>query len=254
MKGYYQILEDNIEKIDYRKGSSFKFPAHFHKKIELFILKKGEYDITLNGKNFTLKSGDIAFFDCYDIHSYAPQKTPDCVGLVLIIPTFAISKFLNFKGGKKILNPIISNSALCDEIYNLGVNFIVPTEYDDNIKSCAIELIASLLSSHLILSNQVKADETSLVQNLLRYLNSNFQSDLSLKNMSKEFGYSPEHISRIFHRYLDISLPDYANQLRLEYIENALKKDGSRKITDLIFEAGFNSIQTYYRAKRKFYN
>ncbi|MBQ3219170.1 MAG: helix-turn-helix domain-containing protein, partial [Clostridia bacterium] len=63
-------------------------------------------------------------------------------------------------------------------------------------------------------------------------------------------GYSDAHISRIFSLYVKKSLPDYVNELRFKEV-NRLIENTNGKITDLIFDAGFNSIQTYYRVKSK---
>ena len=250
MKGYYQIVEDNREYVSFRLGRSFKFPAHFHKKMEFFILLEGNYTVSKNGKVINLNAGDIAIFDSYDIHSYDIPKTENVKGMVLIFNTNSVEKFNSRKKGKKILSDVISNAELCQKIYDLGLQFIVPDDIDANVKECTAELIMSLLDAHLTYSSKNENNETTFVQNLLIFINNNFKNDLSLKTLSQKFGYSPEHISRIFHRYFDLSLPDYVNSLRLEYIEKN-QKTTKHKITELLFDAGFNSIQTYYRAKKK---
>ena len=250
MKGYYQLIEDAVEKVDYRIGRSFKFPAHFHKKIEIFILLEGFYTVSRNGKTLNLKSGSIVVFDSYDIHSYDIPQTENIEGLVLIIPTNSVDKFFLRKNGKKILNDVIVNPELCKKLYDLGVSFIVSNN-DEQVKNSASSLIMSLLEKELIYSQSQDDDETSFVQNLLIYINDNFKSQLSLKILSQQFGYSPEHISRVFHRYLNTSLPDYVNKLRLDFVNKTLKTE-NKKITELLFDAGFNSVQTYYRTKNKF--
>ena len=251
MKGYYQRLQDGKKKIEYRIGSSFTFPAHFHNTIEIFIVYSGEYAVSSNGKAYTLHGGDIIFFDSYDIHAYSEPTSPNSKGLVLIIPTWVLSSFCERKTGKRIINPIISDTCLCEKVYSLAKTFIVEEEQNQTVRASATALIVDLIEQHLSFSTATERDETAFMQNLLTYLNDNFKGDTSLSTLSKQFGYTPEHISRTFHAYLNSGLPDYVNKLRLEYVENALKKNKQRKITDLLFEAGFNSIQTYYRAKHK---
>ena len=251
MNGYYQIKEDDAEKINFRLGNKFSFPAHFHKKIELFLLVKGVYTITRNGKNIEMKSGDIILFDSYDIHSYENPTIEDIQGMVLIFPPNYVEKFINRKKGKKILTNLISDMELCQKIYDLGIKYVTPNNTSYEVKECTAELIMSLLENHLEYSQKIECDETSFVRNLLVHINENFKNELSLNILSNKFGYSPEHISRIFHRYLNVSLPDYVNKLRIEYINNS-QKIKKQKINTLLYEAGFSSIQTYYRAKKKF--
>ncbi len=253
MKGYYQIVEDNRKNVTFRLGSYFKFPAHFHKKMEFFFLLEGTYSVSKNGKVINLKAGDIAIFDSYDIHSYDVPNAENVKGMVLIFDTNSIEKFNSRRKGEKILTDVISNAELCKKIYDLGIQFIVPNDANEIVKESTAELITSLINPYLTYSPKNENNETTFVQNLLVFINDNFKNDLSLKKLSQEFGYTPEHISRIFHRYLNTSLPDYVNSLRLEYVEKN-KKNNQQKITKLLFDAGFNSIQTYYRAKKKLRN
>ena len=37
------------------------WPTHFHSNMEMFIVKKGSYEITRNGESFTLTENQIAF-------------------------------------------------------------------------------------------------------------------------------------------------------------------------------------------------
>lgn len=250
MNSYFESSQDNLKKVTVAKGPNFLFPPHFHQKIEIFILTKGKYKVSRNGKAIDLNSGDIVVFDSYDIHSY-DKKEGDIEGLAIIIPPNTAEKFFKKKGGKRITTPLISDAELCKKIYQLGKEFISPDDISDSVKTGAAELILALLEPKLILSDSVQSDETALAQNLLLYINKNFKEDINLKILAKEFGYTAEHISRVFNHYLNVSLPEYVNGLRLDYIENAINNGSKENITDLLFIAGFKSIQTYYRAKNK---
>lgn len=250
MQSYYEQHQDNKNKICIAIGPSFTFSPHFHKKIEIFFLIKGEYGVTRNGKAYRLKAGDIMFFDSYDVHSY-DKRDCEVEGLVIIIPPSSAEKFFSRKDGKRVLNPLISDVELCNKLFDLSKEYIVPSNLNDTVKSGAVELILSLLESKLIFEKRQFSDETTLAQNLLVYINEHFKSDLNLSTLSKQFGYSPEHISRVFHRYIKCGLPDYVNGLRLDYMHKVSTDGNKKNITNLLFDAGFKSIQSYYRAKNK---
>jgi methylphosphotriester-DNA--protein-cysteine methyltransferase len=55
----------------------------------------------------------------------------------------------------------------------------------------------------------------------------------------------------VFHRYLRTGISAYANALRLDYVEQKLALKGKEKLIEIIYEAGFNCPQTYYRAKQR---
>ena len=250
MNSFYERHQDDKKTISVALGPNFAFSPHFHQKIEIFFLIKGEYGVSRNGKNYRLKSGDIMFFDSYDVHAY-DKRDCEVEGLVIIIPPDAAEKFFSRKDGKRVLNPIVSDFELCNKLYALGKEFIEPKNVSKVVKSGAAELILSLLEERLDFDERKFSDETTLAQNLLVYINENFKSDLNLSVLAKKFGYSPEHISRVFHRYVNSGLPDYVNGLRLNYMDNAINVGNKKNITDLLFDAGFKSIQSYYRAKNK---
>ena len=92
-------------------------------------------------------------------------------------------------------------------------------------------------------------DETQLIRAVLSYLSEHFREDVSLPVIARKFGYAQAYVSRVFHRYTNTGLPRYVNRLRLNYIETRRRNDPSASLTDLIFDAGFKSIPTYYRAR-----
>ena len=89
------------------------------------------------------------------------------------------------------------------------------------------------------------------MRRVLSYIQENFRGDVSRKRISSELGYSPEHISRVFHTYLGKGLSEYVNELRLSYIDSLIEDGDARSITELIYDAGFGSQQTYYRERKK---
>lgn len=249
MNSFYEHNQDTQKSLYLTKGKFFIYPAHFHHKVELFILKKGNVDITCNGKVFKLNDGCIAFFNSYDVHSYDVQLYPADAFCLIIPPELAV-RFLERSKGKILKNHVIEDVALCNEIYSLTQTYI-ENQTSEYVKFNCIELILSLLESRFEFSSVNNYDDTTtLVQKILIYINDNFKGDVSLKTISKKLGYSNAHISRAFGRYLKKSIPDYVNELRLKEVKR-LTSESDTNVTELIFQAGFKSLQTYYRFKKQ---
>ena len=250
MESYFELQQDNNNLVKFASGPDFYIAPHFHQKMEIFILIEGNYRVARNGQNYDLQSGDIIVFDCYDIHSYEHKKE-QVKAIAIIIPPRVAQEFFSRKGGRKIKNPVISDLQLAKRLYQLVFDFAKPKDNCEQIKECAGALVLYLLEQRLeFIENQSK-DETALAKNLLMFIDENFKEDISLSSLSKIFSYSPEHLSRVFNRYIKTSLPKYINQLRLDYVETQLLKSPKQNVTSLLFSAGFKSIQTYYRTKNK---
>ena len=123
---------------------------------------------------------------------------------------------------------------------------------EQSVRDAAAELFLSLIETRLVMSPGKEKDETQLIRDVLSYISEHFRGDVSLPKIAKKFGYAQAHISRVFHRYTDTGLPRYVNGLRLNYVESALLNSPDANLTRLIFDAGFKSLSTYYRAKAQY--
>ena len=111
------------------------------------------------------------------------------------------------------------------------------------------QLLLARLLEHLTFSPARGGGERLLLREILSYLQEHFKEPLTRTNVARALGYTESHISRVFHSYVGKGLSQYVNELRLQYIERRRRHGDTRPLTELIFEAGFGSQQTYYRAK-----
>ena len=63
---------------------------------------------------------------------------------------------------------------------------------------------------------------------------------------------SREHVSRCMKKYMGITVSEYINSLRLNYIANMLR-DSNHGVSEIIFESGFNNISWASEQFRKKY-
>ena len=221
MKSFYEIFRDGNARLEIQKNTPHEFPAHFHSSMEIFILKKGRYRVLQNGAPTEISDGCIVVTDCFQIHAYEQLETvgEDCV---LIVPYAYLEKFNLFRQGGKIENAILRDCALCDTLLNI-VNAYLVAPFGENVRQAGVELLLSILSEKLTFTKEKWGNEEELIRGVLSYIHAHFQDKISREKIAKEFGYAPEHISRVFHRYVGTSLSLYVNGLRLEYIERRRK-------------------------------
>ena len=73
----------------------------------------------------------------------------------------------------------------------------------------------------------------------------------NLLALSREFGYSREHLSRILGRYLSEGWNGYVNRLRARRAEEMLSERPGENVLKIAYECGFESPNTFYRAYRR---
>ena len=249
MKGFYEkYREDALGIIVSRNSKNYAIRAHFHSNMELFIVRKGQYKVTCNDLPLEVSDGMIVLFDSYDVHGYEAGGSNGAGGVdacVLLVPYRLLSRFNARRGDKKLEQPIVKDRALCNQILSIVDEYV--SGADRESAELAMELILSLLYGRLTFSERDKKGETELMRKILTFAQGNYQGDASLTAVSRALGYTEEHISRVFHRFAGEGLPQYVSRLRMEYVTRARENGDKRKMTELVFEAGFKSVQTYYR-------
>ncbi len=250
MNSYYEKHREDSPDLIIQRNSSHVYPAHFHRNVEVYVLEKGAYELSVNDEIYRMSDGQIAVIDSYDVHEYHRALSAERSDCVLVFPYEYLGGFYAKRKNMRIANPIVCDQALCGKILELTDKFLICKE-SECVKQAASELIWTMLREKLDFAEEKKRGDAALIRNILIFIQENFKGELSRKTLSQEFGYTESHLSRVFHRYLRMGIAEYVNGLRLKYVERALKNGDGRKILELIYDAGFNSPQTYYRYKHK---
>lgn len=250
MEGFYEKFREDASEVVVTRSRNHVYSAHFHSSLEILLVNRGGYRVICNDNTVDVADGCFAVFDSYDVHWYKSRLTEgeadDCV---LIVPYRLLSRFNARRKNLRIAAPLVRDEALCKQLLFLIDEFVCGK--DRETAESAVGLILALVFDRLEFSAKEKKDEVGLMRKVLDYVQENYRGDVTLHTVARELGYTEEHVSRVFHRYAGEGLPQYVNRLRLEYIDRARADGDKRKMTELIFEAGFKSQQSYYRNKNQ---
>lgn len=249
MEAFYEKMREEKDELNVQRNPNPIFPAHFHLNLEVLLLRKGGYTVRIGDRRQEVGAGSIVVIDSYEIHGYE-----DCVlqeeqdACVVIFPYRYLQKFNEWRKNFKIDEPVICDETLCDELMRIADTYLTGSE---QIKGAAADLFLARLYERLRFSENKARDESSLVRQILSFIQENFQNDVSRKMIARELGYTEAHISRVFHRSMGKSICEYVNGLRLAYVERLRASGVKRTTLDLLYEAGFKSQQTFYRVQQQ---
>ena len=249
MQGFYEKLRDESD-IFIKMNTNLIFPAHFHRNIEVALIKRGGYEITLSGKKYTVTDGSVVVVDNYEVHSYDRllDEYQESEASVVIFPSAYIEGFNFSRKYKSFSSPVISDAALCSELIEITEKYLTR---GGAISREGSELFFALLSEKAEFKEKNTTDEDALIRKILVYIEENFKKDISRYMIARELGYTEAHISRVFHNFIGKGISEYINGMRLSYIDSMRLSGAQRGVLELISEAGFKSQQTYYRARRR---
>ena len=247
MKSYYEPSIDIKDTIKLIKLNYFKFsPAHFHKTAEFVVCVKGSFKVSISGKMYTLKEGDFAVVNDYEVHFY--DKTNGAEGYAFLISYSIMEKFMEYAGGGR-LGTLLKPNDNADTAKILSEAFKRWDDFNFYMKLGVAEYILGALKNKCGTTNTPLDKTGMLIPKILTYIQENSKSDLTLVSVAEKFSYTPQHFSVIFNRYIGISFRDYLNGVRLYKVEKLIN-EGYGVCASAISE-GFKSLNTFYRAKNK---
>ncbi len=249
MNNVYEYFRDVQTTLYFKFNDNPTYPAHFHAGIEVFILKKGFFSVTVNGESVNLTAGTVVVFDSYDVHSYDFKSRLEETSAVILIPN-EFRRYLLPSEKHRIERHLITDGAFASRLYSLAEEFLL--NKPKTIQDGALILICTLLKDRLSFTSNAETDETNLLRRILTFISENYTGDVSRSTIAKTLGYTESYVSHVFHRYLDISLSEFTNRLRLKHVKDAINNGNNQPISTLLYQAGFKSEQTYYRTKAKY--
>jgi AraC family cel operon transcriptional repressor len=227
------------------------FRPHYHDYFELFLMLDGYAIHMVNGAEIPLSKGSLVFIRPFDNHDYI------CVNgkpfsMLNIAFSQEICDLLFGYLGDGFKKSHLLGSFLPPEIHLSDYEFKKITKYMDSIRtidpenhmqlSTALRVLLFRVFTTYFSENPEETDETPFwleeMCNQLRR-NGNFTKGseyfFSLSDKSRE------HISRMMKKHFGLTVSEFVNSLRLNYIANMLI-NSNHSISHIIFESGFNNI------------
>lgn len=190
--------------------------------------------------------------NAFDIHSVNPVGTADVsvlqFGNMYLSDFKEISKNINFGNILKLTDKNIKIgdflNEMCYQQETVKFNLL-------DKKVCVNTVLNILWRNYGVAEIPEKKDK---IQDVIRYIYQNYQDpELGLKKIAKEFGYSEVSMSRIFHKFIGINLKNFINMVRMVNVQRLLedKRFEKKKVIDIAYQCGFDSVSTYYRCRRE---
>ncbi len=200
--------------------------------------------MTVDDKSYVIKDNSVFIADTFCMHSYVKLTEEPSESILLIIPTSYLVEYNELKNGQALKTHVTENEKLVHEIHMLA-NFIKEHDNNEKLKQNYVNAMMILLLEELGLTTAAAKQDVTTIKNVLLYIEEHFREDITLDSISKYFGYTTCHLSRVFHSYFTMSISRYINNMRIKYIES--RKNAASNLLSLIYESGFQSPQTYYR-------
>ena len=232
--------ENSLKNYDFRSRhhDGFIINAHLHDFSEIFYVKEGVADVVINGKPLKIPQNHILFIPPNYIHEY---KTPTAKVFCAVFSNDYIPVFFNQLGNRQIAPEPIDVRELSSVLEKLySVNKTSPL---------LISGYLSVILDKVINKSNFSTSEYSdgvLYQQIVSYVSRHFTEDITLKSISKKFGYNEKYLSYTLHKLTGINIRKLIARYRINKAKELLSISNS-DVAKIALDSGFSAINTFNR-------
>lgn len=263
-----------IYKNDFSWYANHTIDWHWHPEIEIAVVLSGNVNCCINDIQLEIQEGEGFFINSNTMH----KETPLCDSDKPIMTTVCfLPDFIGDCGSdlifRKYIRPIISDVSL------KGIKLSPETGWQREIldiirklyemsgsRSWGYELkcrnmlselwynLAANLRREPTLSeyNRRYAINEKRLKDMLSFIHSNYQRELSVDEIARSANISKTECFRCFKSMIDKKPVTYLNEFRLRHAVNLLMTT-DMQITEICFSCGFNHISYFGKLFRQFY-
>lgn len=221
---------------------------HFHDKHELYYLVDGNTKYFIEDELFVLNPGDFIFIPKNVYH----KTRSDAERVLLFFDEKELGENMHeyvaelFKDRHIIIKGKHQNKVK-EILYKIEKEEKDQLRGFRDMQNLYIRELLILLSRYKTVNGREACTPSHyLVQNVAKYITSNYAEDLSLQRLSEEFSITPNYLSKQFKKLTDVALSDYINITRISAAEKLLVTT-DLPITEIALQCGFND-SNYFAA------
>lgn len=252
----YEWYSDEKEYFRFEKMQNLSTRAHFHGSWEFIFVLSGDLTAYIDGKKYFAEAGDVLFIPEFTVH-YVPKGEKNVCYSVVFQKSY-LGKFAEEYGGKVFETALKYRGAETDEIFRFVSACAEKFPHFNVCEKCGfVQMFTGYFAKIYPLFLTNKNNSEKIIVNILRYLENNFFEEIGVESVAEKFGYSKNYISSLFCRYTGMRFSEYLNRLRISAAMRSIGKErnekGQANVSKIAYECGFNSLNTFYRAKKKYF-
>lgn len=241
---------------------------HNHDFYEIFFYISGKVTYVIEGKSYKLKPGDIILINNRELHRTIIESGEDYERIVIWIkPDYIINLNTDstdltmcFESSAKkkynLLRPDTETLVYLKTIVQKLEKAYYNSGFGSEVLKYAYvnELVVYLNKAYLYTKDEeieVDIEYNQKISNIIKYINANLDSQLSLENISAQFYISKYHLLREFKKYTGFTIHRFIQKKRLIMARMLLKENV--KVSEVSLVCGFGDYSNFIRTFKREY-
>lgn len=218
--------------------SKTDYAPHFHKNMELIVVRRGAVTVTVDGTSEKVRSGQMALVLSNQIHSFTLCE--DANIWVAVFSEEYVPRFVAAVHGKRGKTFVIEPAICVQDLIRCQL-----IEQESSVfmrKACFYAVCDAYLNTVALESRSEKSG--FVVGEILDWVAKNYTQDISLKEAAQVFGYEYHYLSRLLNNGYCIRFTDLLNSYRVEHACELLRTT-DMPVTQIVEQSGFQSIRSF---------
>ena len=258
------------------KQASFPVYCHWHTNMEVLIVEKGSFLVTVDGVTFDGKAGDIFFFNAEQLHQIQTQ-VPGSAYYSFVFSMQILNSQENDYLQSVFLKPLadeywfpqkLNMDLVMQDVGNQGnpvpykqilscleklrkLSIDQPYAYQLLVKSELYQIVAVLWQNNLFVpkSQQISQRHSQTARRLkkvLQYIQENYKEKIVLDDAAEIMHMTPKYFSSYFSETFSMNFVQYLNHYRIEQA-GILLQTTDLSILEVGMECGFDNFSYFIR-------
>ena len=239
---YTRLQKIKNGKIMVKEKNIVAYPTHWHEFYEIELIISGSGSYIIDGNENPIAKNMLFFMTPVNFHRVV---TDDSQVITLMFMGEVCDKNMLFR-----LSSVSEAGGVClaerDARYLEAVMHELNVASAENDDEYSFHLLNSILGKICRLTDRHERGHLSKVQTAMLYIQNNFRSDISLRDIADAAGVTPSYMSSIFLKDCGINFKEYLSSIRYDYAKKMLEFS-DMTVTDICYESGFNDYANFER-------
>lgn len=223
-----------------------KTGTHFHSCLEFVYILDGSVSISVDDRTEILKEGDAALILPFSLHSFRFPAGSAFMYRSVVFSEEYVSSFCRFIEGRCGTRIAFRLSAGFEKMVWSDLFSMDGLNDDPESVMAAKTCLYAICTDYCreVPLQQIEPRNRSLMIQANDYIRKHYNEKISLKNLSRQLGYSYSYFSHNFTRSFHVSFTSYLNMYRLSRAEAELERtdDSIQEVAD---NNGFSSVRNF---------
>ncbi|WP_312093100.1 AraC family transcriptional regulator [Niallia sp.] len=236
--------------------ANFNMGTHHHASCEIMYVTTGSCEITVNDQKFILKEKEFIFLDSFIPHKLVVNQQCTILNIEFLVGTdindFDLEPLKNASVSYQEISLIKPMFIVSNDSRSLGyaIKDLINLMTNANSDTSEITFLTNILFQRMILelfhslATEKSAKGMRYINKAIAFIQANLEDELSVPKIAEEVGINKSYLHQLFKDYTSYSIGDFISKKRLERA-CFLLINSNKSITEIAFQAGFNSRQYF---------